>query len=183
MAFKGVKIAVDWLGTGYPQQTVVEAQRHLEQHLSKNFKEIGRWAVELSEVLVDRKRGSADRVGASVILLLLSSCYWKNSSAKLQAAELHREGGRDRLSLEVLTDDAEGMRNAPLLEYLQFIVETYVLKQSTQVATQKLPDYRFFIIREDHGYRLVKKQDPSAYLYYSLARVSSAYDLMAGLKS
>jgi hypothetical protein len=182
LAFEESKMAAKWLGAGYCRRTVIQVQQHLEQHVSKNSNEVGRWAVELSEVLADRKRNSPDRVGAAVALLLLSSCYWKSTSSKLPAADLHRDGGRERLSLKVLTDDAEAMRNTSIPEYLQFIVETYVLKQSTRVATQKLPDYRFFIIREDHGYRLVKKQDPNSYLTYSLARVSSAYDLMAGLK-
>jgi hypothetical protein len=181
-AFEGSKLATTWLGSGYLRRTVDQVQRQLEQHLTTSSKEVGRWAADLSAVLEDRRRDSSDRVGASVTLLLLFSCYWKRFSASLPAAALHREGGRERLSLEVLTDDAEGMRNSPVSEYLQFVLETYVLRQASRVATQKLPDYRFFIIREDDGYRLVKKQDPSSYLFYSLSRVSSAYDLMAGLK-
>jgi hypothetical protein len=45
-----------------------------------------------------------------------------------------------------------------------------------------LPDYRFFIIRDEEGYRLVKRQNPGSYLSYDSSRIGSAFELMADLK-
>ncbi|MGB9235805.1 MAG: hypothetical protein WCC04_15455 [Terriglobales bacterium] len=49
-------------------------------------------------------------------------------------------------------------------------------------AIQKLPDYRFFIIRDEEGYRLVKRQNPRSYLSYDSSRIGSAFELMTDLK-
>ena len=68
------------------------------------------------------------------------------------------------------------------MDYLQWAVENYILKQATKVAIQKLPDYRFFIIRDEEGYRLVKRQDPQSYLSYDSSRIGSAFELMTDLK-
>jgi hypothetical protein len=74
------------------------------------------------------------------------------------------------------------LTDATVADYLQWAVENYVLKQATRVAIQKLPDYRFFIIRDEEGYRLVKRQNPRSYLSYDSSRIGSAFELMTDLK-
>jgi hypothetical protein len=56
-----------------------------------------------------------------------------------------------------------------------------VLKQATLVAAEKLPDFRFFIARDEEGYRLTVYRQPSAYLAYDPNRIEAAYQLMAEL--
>jgi hypothetical protein len=100
----------------------------------------------------------------------------------MASAQLHRLGDRDRLSLAVIASDIEGMGEMRLDEYLAWTVENYVLRQSSKVAAKKLPEYRYFILREDEGFRLVKEQNPRSYLSYDPSRIDSAYRLMADLK-
>ena len=68
---------------------------------------------------------------------------------------------------------------------MQWTVESYVLKQATKIAVEKLPDYRFFILRDDGGYRLVRENEASSsesYLSYDQCRIESAYALMSELR-
>jgi hypothetical protein len=175
-------IAKDYLGKSCANQTVGRAHQSLLKEFSLKPRDFGKRALELAEVLMDIARGSEDRVGAAVVLLLLSACYWKRNASTLPEANLHKQGGAERLSLEAVSNDLDQLSDVTLVEYLQWAVETYVLKQSTRVAMRKLPDFRFFIIRDDEGYRLVKPQRPRSYLSYDSSRIGSAYELMAGLK-
>ena len=100
----------------------------------------------------------------------------------LTYSELHREGGRERISVDSVWVDIQQMQDAVLSDYVWWAVENYVLKQATRIAVDKLPDYRFFIERDEGGYRLVKQQNPWSYLSYDPSRIESAYTLMSELK-
>jgi hypothetical protein len=95
---------------------------------------------------------------------------------------LHKQGGVERISFEAVYKDLDQLSDSTVVEYLQWAIENYVLKQATRVAIQKLPDYRFFIIRDEEGYRLVKRQDPRSYLSYDSSRIGSAFELMTDLR-
>jgi hypothetical protein len=181
-SFRKSDIAVDYLGRNFANQTVGRAQQSLSRDVSLKPRDFGRRALELANVLMDIARESEDRVGAAVVLLLLCACYWKRNASTLPEANLHKQGGTERLSLEAVSNDLDQLSDVTLVEYLQWAVETYVLKQSTKVAVQKMPEFRFFIIRDDEGYRLVKLQHPRSYLSYDSSRIGSAYELMSGLK-
>jgi hypothetical protein len=83
--------------------------------------------------------------------------------------------------LASVCDDLQQFADIPTADYFSWIIENYVLKQAIRVAVDK-PDYRFFIMRDEEGYRLVKHQNPDSYLAYDVSRIESAYLLMADLR-
>lgn len=181
-AFEKSSVALKWFGPGYMQMRVGKAQELLRVRLHNKPNEFGNSSMALTDTLMNLQRTSPDRIGAAIVLLLLVSCYWTESQKELQQSRLHRVGGRDRLSLESVALDTDGMRTVALVDYLQWTVENYVLKQATKTAIEKLPDYRYFIVRDDSGYRLVKKQNAASYLSYDPSRIESAFALMSELK-
>lgn len=180
-SFEKSNEAIKWFGRRYLRLSVGEAQELLRRRLRDKPREFGNSAVTLSESLMDIQSTPPERIGTAVVLLLLVSCYWTEWKDQLEESQLHREGGRDRLSLQCVAVDAAKMVRVDLVDYLQWAVENYVFKQATRTAVEKLPDYRFFIIRDDDGYRLVKKQDPFSYLSYDPSRLQSAFALMSEL--
>jgi len=181
-AFEKSGVALKWFGPGYMQMRVEMAQELLRVRLHNKPNEFGNSSMALTDTLMNLQRTSPERIGAAIVLLLLVSCYWTESQEELEESRLHRVGGRDRLSLESIALDTDEMRTVTLVDYLQWTVENYVLKQSTKTAIEKLPDYRYFIVRDDSGYRLVKKQSASSYLSYDPSRIESAFALMSELK-
>ena len=181
-AFEKSRIALKWMGPGYMRLNVGEVQELLRERLLDKPHEFGNSAMALTEVLLDIERTPPERIGTAIVLLLFVSCYWTESQKILYESQLHREGGRDRLSLQTVAVDASQIGTVKLPDYLQWIVENYVFKQATKIAVQKLPDYRYFIVRDDNGYRLAKKQDPSSYLSYDPSRIQSAFALMSELQ-
>jgi len=175
-------VAEEWLGKGCPTLTVGAALQVLSQRLSFKPREFGKKAIALAETLINLNASTEDRVGSAVVLLLLCACYWKSNGSTLPEAQLHKLGGVERISLEAIKKDLGQWTDATVADYLQWAVENYVLKQATRVAIQKLPDYRFFIIRDEEGYRLVKRQNPRSYLSYDSSRIGSAFELMTDLK-
>jgi hypothetical protein len=181
-AFEKSGVALKWFGPSYMQMTVGKAEELLRGRLHNKPNEFGNSSMGLTDTLMNLQRTSPERIGAAIVLLLLVSCYWTESQKELKESRLHRVGGRDRLSLESIARDTDEMRAVALVDYLQWTVENYVLKQSTKTAIEKLPDYRYFIVRDDDGYRLVKKQSASSYLSYDPSRIESAFALMSELK-
>jgi hypothetical protein len=175
-------LAERWLGKGGSRLTVGAALNSLSRLLSFKPRDFGKKAIKLADVLRDLKTSTEDRVGASVVLLLLCGCYWKNNASSLPEGQLHRQGGVDRISLESIHNAHCQLANATVEEYLLWVLENYTLKQATRIAIQKLPNYRFFIVRDEDGYRLTKHQDPRSYLSYDSSRIGSAFELMADLK-
>ena len=182
LALTNSDAAEKWLGKDFPPQTIAVAMHWLLQQHSFKPHEFGRKAIKLAEILKDLNTSTNERVGAAVIILLLCGCYWQRNGNTLAENQIHKQGGIERISLEAIYKDLGQQSDTPVAEYLQWIVENYVLKQSTRVAIQKLPDYRFFIVRDEEGYRLVKRQNPQSYLSYDSSRIGSAFELMADLK-
>ena len=181
-AFAKSSVALKWLGPDYVRLNVGKVQELLDRRLHEESIEFGTAAIGLSELLMDIERASPERIGAAIVLLMLVSCYWTESQKLIEESHLHRMGGRNRLSLKIVAADVRQMETVALPDYLQWVVENYVLKQSAKIAIEKLPDYRYFIVRDDNGYRLVKKQEPMSYLSYDPSRIGSAFALMSELR-
>jgi hypothetical protein len=175
-------VAETWLGKDCSKMTVGAALEKLSQQFSFTPKEFGKIAIVIAESLKNLSTSTEDRVGAAVVLLLLCRCYWEKNVGKLPEGQLHKQGGVEKISLESIHKDVSLLADVAVADYLQWALETYVLKQATRVAIQKLPDYRFFIIRDEEGYRLVKQQAPRSYLSYDSSRIGSAFELLADLK-
>jgi hypothetical protein len=175
-------VAEKWLGKGCSRMTIAAAAQLLLQQHSFKPRDFGKKAIRLAESLKNLNTSTDDRVGAAVVLLLFCGCYWKSNGNTLPEGLLHKQGGIERISFEAVYRDLDQLSDSTVVEYLQWAIENYVLKQATRVAIQKLPDYRFFIIRDEEGYRLVKRQDPQSYLSYDSSRIGSAFELMADLK-
>lgn len=182
LALRKSEIAERWLGESFCEMTVGAALQMLIQRLRLKPESFGKRAIAFAEDLMNLDTSTADRVGTAIVLLLLCSCYWKANGGSLAESQFHKAGGAERLSLETVHKDCGRLTDVTAPAYLQWALENYVLKQATRVATQKLPDYRFFIIRDEEGYRLRKRQNPYAYLSYDSSRIGSAFELLADLQ-
>jgi hypothetical protein len=183
IALTNSDLAEKWLGNDCPRLKVGAALQSLSKDVSFRPRgEFGKKASALAGTLMNLNTSTEERVGAAVVLLLLSGCYWKSNSSTLPESQLHKRGGAERISLEAIYKDLGRLADCNVADYLQWAVENYVLKQATRVAIYKLPDYRFFITRDEEGYRLVKRQDPRSYLSYDSSRIGSAFELMTDLE-
>jgi len=86
----------------------------------------------------------------------------------------------ERLAMSAFVQLTEARSGEPLKAYLQWLIERCILDQANRVAFEKLSrgDYRFFVLRDEAGYRVVKEQDTSGYLEYDESRLRSAFFLM-----
>ena len=145
----------------------------------------GSAALELCKTIADTKVPK-DRIGASLVLLLWVSQFWRNIRETLSTRlrSLHTEGGRQRLSLETLLRDTEARTDQTIQEFQRWLVESCVLSQAMRVALEKLArgDIRFFVLRDGSGFRLVRSQAPRSYLTYDSSRLRSAYSLLQDLR-
>lgn len=170
------------IGQGGLQKDVHFVLEKVQESLRDSPREFGKTAVRATEMLLDKATLTADRVGTALYLLFLCSAFWLENEERLPHAELHRDGGRRALSLAVVCSDLKQFCGGPTVDYLSWIIENYVLKQAIRVAIDKLPNYRFFVMRDEEGYRLVKAQNPDPYLAYDISRIDSAYRLMEDLR-
>ena len=170
------------IGLGGLQKSVGSVLKKIREVLRQRPREFGRAAIKATEVLFDKKIASSERAGTALYLLFLCSSFWLENEKQLPHAELHRDGDRRALSLASVCADLQQLADIQTADYFSWIIENYVLKQSVRVAVEKLPDYRFFIMRDEEGYRLVKPQNPDSYLAYDVSRIESAYLLMADLR-
>lgn len=182
IALENSEVAEIWLGKGCLSLTVGAVLQSLSRRFSFEPRKFGKTAIALAETLMNQKTSTAERLGSAVILLFLCGSYWKSNWSTLPDSQLHKQGDVEKISLEALYKDLAQLTDSTVLDYLHWVLENYVLKQATRVAIQKLPNYRFFIIRDEEGYRLVKRQNPQSYLSYDSSRIGSAFELMADLK-
>jgi hypothetical protein len=173
--------AKEHLGEDCCRSTIGTLLEKMSERITVKKEEFGRSAMRMMEVLEDVKRSSSDRIGAVLTMLVLCSAYWRQTKGIMAYAEIHLAGSKRELSMGSVSDDLVSMQSAPADEYLCWIIETCVLKQATLVAAEKLPDFRFFIARDEEGYRLTASRQPSAYLAYDPNRIEAAYQLMAEL--
>jgi hypothetical protein len=170
------------IGPGSLQKDVRSVLEKVRETLRHRPRDFGKTAVRATEMLLEKTTSTADRVGTALYLLFLCSSFWLDNEVQLPHADLHRDGGRRALSLAVVCSDLQQFSDIPTADYLSWIIENYVLKQAIRVAIDKLPNYRFFIMRDEEGYRLVKTQNPESYLAYDISRIDSGYRLMEDLR-
>jgi hypothetical protein len=170
------------IGSGGLQKSVGSVLKKVGETLRHRPREFGRAAIRATEELLNRKIASAERAGTALYLLFLCSSFWLENEKQLPHAESHRDGDRRALSLASVCADLQQFTDMQTADYFSWIIENYVLKRGIRVAIEKLPDYRFFISRDEEGYRLVKAQNPESYLAYDISRIDSAYRLMADLR-
>ena len=126
-----------------------------------------------------------DRVAAALALILMCSSYWHANQAEMKRDPIgvHRRGGRARLSLASIGSDIQERGELSVVELLEWIIDSYVITQAQRVALSKLRSgqYRFFIDREEEGFRIVKP-DPDRLFYKRDAdRLRGAFGLMHDL--
>jgi hypothetical protein len=169
------------IGPAALQKSVGFVQKKVREALRQRPGDFGRSAIKATELLLDKKIVNSERAGTALYVLFLCTSFWLENGKQLPHADLHRDGDGRALSLASVCDDLQQFADIPTADYFSWIIENYVLKQAIRVAVDK-PDYRFFIMRDEEGYRLVKHQNPDSYLAYDVSRIESAYLLMADLR-
>lgn len=125
--------------------------------------------------------------GTAVVLLLLVLAQWQAKRGGLGVTErrIHdTPRSRNRLVLGWLLQETEARSQLSLGEYVRWLTERCLLGQANQIALEKLAadQYRFFILRDSDGYRLIRDQGAGAYLDYDSRRFPAAYRLLEGLE-
>lgn len=146
--------------------------------------ELGGAAEPWLESLVDSEdRG--ERILACLCLILLAARHWelKSESMSGDSAALHRRGSRARLCLESVASDIRQRADWTVAELLEWLVDTYVCAQSLRFALAKLRNgqYRFFVERDEEGYRVVKSDASRGYLRRDADRLRGALGLLHDL--
>jgi len=124
--------------------------------------------------------------GPAFILLLLALGQWRETRQRLtpEQRRVHdSHTGRNRIAMGWLLSETDVRSEFDLPEYVRWLIERCVLDQANYVALAKLAagQFRFFVLRDSDGYRLIRDQGAGAYLNYDSSRFLSAYRLLAGL--
>jgi hypothetical protein len=170
-----------WIGENSLAQTVAEADQKILERV-KNHSRFGGAAWSVDQQLYSATT-IADRVGCSVVLLLMAPHFWSDGPSDLPFRHLHNLGGRTRLCLSTFAKDVASRRTNTMAQFFRWAIESCVLAQSGRVALEKLSrgDFRFFVMRDESGYRLIKTQDRQQSLNYDASRLSGAINLLRSL--
>lgn len=170
-----------WIGENSLSKTVAEADQTILERV-KNHSRLGAAAWSVDRQLLSAST-AADRVGCSVLLLLMAPHFWNDSASDSPFRNLHDLGGRARLSLSTFAKDVASRRKSTMAQFFGWVVESCVLAQSGRVALEKLSrgDFRFFVMRDESGYRLIKMQKRQQSLNYDASRLSGALNLLRSL--
>ena len=176
-------VLAEWLGRDPLRMTVGDAEQViLARYRNREYPDL---AADDLRVRILEAEPQADRAGAALLLLLLIVVVWRERRGDLPrwACGLHKRYGRERLDLEVLLEDLEGRQTESLGDLVDRVVEVYVLSQSLRVALEKFArgEYRFFIARDQDGFRIVRKENAAGHLGYDQPRLQGAYSLLQGL--
>ncbi|HKN71469.1 MAG TPA: hypothetical protein VJX30_10580 [Terriglobales bacterium] len=170
-----------WVGESSLSKSVAKADRNILDHVGDHSK-LGAAAWSVNEHL-HSAASVADRVGSSVVLLLMAPHFWSDSPNDLPHRQLHNLGGRTRLCLSIFADDVHSRQNDTMAQFLFWVIESCVLAQSSRIALDKLArgDFRFFVMRDESGYRLIKAQDRKQSLSFDASRLFGAISLLRSL--
>ena len=139
------------------------------------------WVTRLNDPASER----GVRVQACLCLLLLATRHWelRRESMTSESAALHTRGRRHRLSLETVSADIRNRAEWSVMSLLEWVVDSYVCSQSLRFALEKLRNgqYRFFIERDEDGYRVVKPDSGRGYLRRDADRLKGALGLLYDL--
>ena len=139
----------------------------------------------LAAEVTDEEAGS-ERLGQGIVALLLVVAHWKRIRDQIPPEQRwpHRaQEGPGRLPLDWFVSQTEQRAQGSLRSYLEWLVDRCIIDQANRVALEKLAagQYRFFILRDTDGFRIVKRRDPGASLSIDSRRFPAAYELLAGL--
>jgi hypothetical protein len=131
------------------------------------------------------ERGFVDYAGSGLVLLLLQAANWRRSAPAVapNVARIHEQVSPGEITLGELVRTLERHRDRTLAEFLAWSTEHMALAQSLRVALEKWTrdDYRYFIARDEDGYRIVQPQEPRANLVFDPPRVASSLSLLYDL--
>jgi hypothetical protein len=134
----------------------------------------------------DTAPAAQDRLSAAIHLLALLITYWKENWSEMSI--FHRRmtwsGGVERLSLHWLNQALEQRDADTVLETIRWLIEGCVIGQANRVAFDKLSQGdRFFIKRDDSGYRLAESlSDRASYFNFDADRLLGATRLLVDLE-
>lgn len=174
-----------WLGKAPLSQSVGEALSRVVSVRDQLRRKTLSPSQDLAAELLSSDR-RAHVSGQALVLLLLTLAEWRELRGDPSTGQKHvheSASGRERLALGWLLDETESRLQLDLTAYLGWLVERCLLDQAYRVAVDKLVagQFRFFILRDSDGYRLIRDQGAGAYLGYDSSRFPSAYRLLAGL--
>lgn len=188
-AVRGSPTAATWLGPAplnLKLPTVLKRIKEQFTVLNRNDRPV---VFEMLNLLQARTpEAESERAGVAVVLLFITMVRWKEISKSGALPDdivaLHAAGTRQRISLASLINDTDARLDLTLGEYLAWLVTTCVLSQAVQVATAKLRrgQFRYFVLRDEDGYRLVRRQRMGSYLIFDGGRIRSGYRLLRGLR-
>jgi hypothetical protein len=173
----------DWLGEDALDLSVAAATEALLLRIEDAGLDPDGAAYGLASVLIDR--GFVDYAGSGLILLLLQAANWRRAVPAVESgvARVHEQVSPGEITLGELTRTLERHRDRTLAEFLAWCTEHWALAQSLRVALEKWTrdDYRYFIARDEDGYRIVQPQEPKANLVFDPPRVESSLALLYDL--
>jgi hypothetical protein len=164
---------------------VGETMERLYDHSAAPGGELWSAAAEWVERLRDADSDRGARLQASLCLLLIAVRHWevRQESMTPESSVLHARGRRHRLSLETVSADVRHRAEWQVVKLLEWVVDAYVCSQSLRIALEKLRSgqYRFFIERDEEGYRVVKADAQRGYLRRDADRLGGALGLLHDL--
>lgn len=185
--------AARWLGTD-PLTTPVETLLRRVGRERRRRVRRRPWASgeeELALAVAATRNTSAPTAAASALALLLRVAEeWLSrtqNGRRVARARWHSVGGRERLALDVVCGDL--VQRAPLSagEYLDWLLDTYVIGQSLKATVAKGPqsgtgDYIYFIVPDSGGYRLNQPPSLRNYLAVDSPRLALALGMLEELE-
>lgn len=170
-----------WLGADALSSRIDSALARLSSQLPDAVLIEG-LAQELTDYLRDTTR--QDQAGAALLLLLVLAHRWSIISSGLppEVVAVFR-AAQGELPPPWTANEILSRPQLTLRQLVAHIVERWVLGQSLRVALGKWADGqdRFFVARDEDGYRIVRKQDPHQYLAYDPPRIDSSIEVLEDL--
>jgi hypothetical protein len=175
------EVVRDYLGSDAASARIADLLERLRSDRTTDYLEYDRRTRSLTERLIGR--GYTDHAGTGLALLLHLVIQWEGrrlgSSAVERAA--HEEPGPSVLSLGWLTGQFLARADQDLGSILHWIVRDLVIGQSLKVALSK-PGDRFFLARDEAGYRVVRGGGVGSDFSYDASRIDAAFSLMRDLQ-
>ena len=175
---------LELFGVGASDQAGVAMERLYDRSAAPRgelWSAAAEWVTRLNDPASER----GVRVQACLCLLLLATRHWelRRESMTSESAALHTRGRRHRLSLETVSADIRNRAEWSVMSLLEWVVDSYVCSQSLRFALEKLRNgqYRFFIERDEEGYRVVKPDSGRGYLRRDADRLKGALGLLYDL--
>ncbi|WP_439644088.1 hypothetical protein [Gemmatimonas sp.] len=186
----GYEVAKRWLGEDpldAPLSTLLRGAANRRKRAQANP---WRFSEErLAKAIAAGATTTKDAVAAPAFALLLTVIEdWQRRSKRddVPHATWHADGGRDRLSLEVVCADAHARADLTGADYLAWMLRAYVVGQSLRATVAKGPqartgEYVYFIVPDSGGYRLGYPPTLRSYLQIDSPRLIRALSFLEQL--